>query len=235
MTDVAPTQTVSKVLGQVRVSLDETREFWSTMDNNSKLFCYVGMSSEFNFSSYSLHVDHVCQAEEQLLDANLKFRKLIALHTRVTLLADMFSSVTYTHGRSSLSMLSGLTDASDILPDLGALHRACIWENIVLKSALSARGVSISRTNQGFSSDGISMPSQAADLSNEADMGPSLPESEQCLEEAKSKEGVKKDGPQERNAKALKHIATQIPTSLTPFFQGMHDRSDLFLFLIYLS
>ncbi|KAF8491672.1 hypothetical protein JB92DRAFT_2835584 [Gautieria morchelliformis] len=154
-------------------------------------------------------------ADEQLLEGNLKFRKLIALHTRVTLMADIFSSSTYTHGRASLSLLSGLTgtDASDILPDIGALHRACIWENIVLKSALSARGVNVSRSNPG-------VPQMATDLSNEVEVGSALPESEQSLDEGKSKEGVKKDGPWERTAKALKHIATQIPTSLTPFFQG---------------
>ncbi|KAF8532676.1 hypothetical protein JB92DRAFT_2824294 [Gautieria morchelliformis] len=205
MTDVAPTQTISKVLGQVRASLDETREFWGTMDSKSKLLCYVDISTD-----------------EQLLEGNLKFRKLIALHTRVTLMADIFSSSTYTHGRASLSLLSGLTgtDASDILPDIGALHRACIWENIVLKSALSARGVNVSRSNPGVPSDGISLAGQATDLSNEVEVGSALPESEQSLDEGKSKEGVKKDGPWERTAKALKHIATQIPTSLTPFFQG---------------
>ncbi|KAF8493127.1 hypothetical protein JB92DRAFT_3235048 [Gautieria morchelliformis] len=161
-------------------------------------------------------------ADEQLLEGNLKFRKLIALHTRVTLMADIFSSSTYMHGRASLSLLSGLTgtDASDILPDIGALHRACIWENIVLKSALSARGVNVSHSNPGVPSDGISLAGQATDLSNEVEVGSALPESEQSLDEGKSKEGVKKDGPRERTAKALKHIATQIPTSLTPFFQG---------------
>ncbi|KAF8528639.1 hypothetical protein JB92DRAFT_3107164 [Gautieria morchelliformis] len=206
MTDVAPTQTISKVLGQVRASLDETREFWGTMDSKSKLLCYVDISTD-----------------EQLLEGNLKFRKLIALHTRVTLMADIFSSSTYTHGRASLSLLSGLTgtDASDILPDIGALHRACIWENIVLKSALSARGVNVSRSNPGVPSDGISLAGQATDLSNEVEVGSALPESEQSLDEGKSKEGVKKDGPWERTAKALKHIATQIPTSLTPFFQAV--------------
>lgn len=180
---------------------------------------------------FSTRVDRLCSAEEQLLDANLKFRKLIALHTRVTLLADVFSSATYTHGRSSLSLLSGLTgsDASDILPDIGALHRACIWENIVLKSALSARGVTISRNNPGSSSEGLSLPGQGPDFSNETDVRSALPESEHSLEEAKRKGDQRKDGPRERNAKALKHIATQIPTSLTPFFQGMPKNCVSFL------
>jgi len=46
MTDVAPNQTISRVLTQVRTSLDETREFWSSMDGNSKLLPYVEVSSE---------------------------------------------------------------------------------------------------------------------------------------------------------------------------------------------
>lgn len=161
------------------------------------------------------------QAEEELVGANVKFRKLIALHTRVTLLADIFSSATYTHGRSFLSLLSGLTspDASNVLPDLGSLHRTCIWENIVLKSALSAQGVNVSRGHSS-TSEAVSPTAQTAELQSEVNVASVLPVSER-LEDSKAKEATKKEGSKERNAKALKHIATQIPTSLTPFFQGM--------------
>lgn len=59
MTDVAPNQTIGRVLAQVRTSLDETREFWSTMDDKSKLLPYVEVSSKHSLLSSSdrLHVD----------------------------------------------------------------------------------------------------------------------------------------------------------------------------------
>jgi E3 ubiquitin-protein ligase HUWE1 len=46
MTEVAPTQTISKVFLQVRSSLDETQEFWETMDGKSKLLDYVDVASK---------------------------------------------------------------------------------------------------------------------------------------------------------------------------------------------
>lgn len=159
-----------------------------------------------------------------LVEANVKFRKLVALHTRVTLLADIFSSASHAHGRSALSLLSGLTgaDAANVLPDLGALHRACIWENIVLKGALSIRGVDVG-LSQNSPGEGSSPTAPTAELQTE-DNAPSVIAESDGPEEPKAKE-VKKDGPKEQNAKALKHIATQIPTSLTPFFQGAFSRS----------
>jgi E3 ubiquitin-protein ligase HUWE1 len=154
------------------------------------------------------------------------FRKLTALHTRVTLLADIFSSATHVHGRSALSLLPGLvgSEATGVLADLGALHRACIWENIVLKGALTARGLSPGRNAQTSSLEAMHSTAQANAnaVLNGPDAISAIQELENSLEEQKPNETTKKESPQERNAKALKHIATQIPTSLTPFFQGWH-------------
>ncbi|KAF8525043.1 hypothetical protein BU17DRAFT_41797 [Hysterangium stoloniferum] len=213
MTEVAPTQTISKVLVQVRSSLDDTREFWETMDGNSKLLKCVDVSNE-----------------EELLEANAKFRKLTALHTRVTLLADIFSSAAHVHGRSALSLLPGLVgpEATGVLADLGGLHRACIWENIVLKGALAARGLSPGRNGQIPASEATPSTAQASTVVNGPDVISAVQELESLSEEPKAKETAKKEGPQERNAKALKHIATQIPTSLTPFFQAVVKMPSLY-------
>jgi len=172
-------------------------------------------------------------APEQLAEANAEFRKLIALFTRVTLLADLFSA--YTHGRSALNLLPNLTgsDGASVLADLGALHRACIWENITLKADLTKRGLlpgrtvdmtttsSTSDSPTATQADNNATNAQTAELLGETGTIAAVPGLEQLAQEQKGKEETKKESPAQRNAKALKHIVAEIPTALTPFFQGM--------------
>jgi E3 ubiquitin-protein ligase HUWE1 len=49
MTEVAPVQTMNKVIGHVRAALDETRSFWSNTGGESKLLRYVEPSSKLPF------------------------------------------------------------------------------------------------------------------------------------------------------------------------------------------
>lgn len=159
------------------------------------------------------------------MEANKVFHKLTALYNRITLLADLFSTTTFGHGRSGsigslvLPSFTG-TDGPKILPELGALHRACIWENIVLKGSLATGSYPDSGTNLPTRPDLTPSTAQANAVLNEPDALSALPGLTPVQEDQKPKESSKKDSPQEQNAKALKYVATQIPTSLTPFFQG---------------
>ncbi|KIJ39919.1 hypothetical protein M422DRAFT_257242 [Sphaerobolus stellatus SS14] len=207
MTEVAPTQTVNKILEFVKVALDDTKEFWSTMDGKSKLLKYTQPSTP-----------------EQLESANDEFRKLVSLYTRVTLLADVFS--TYTHGRSALSLVPGLSspEAAGILANLGSLHRACIWENIVLKGEFTKQGL-LPRppVPTDINNNNAATNAQTAELLNESGTIAAMPGLEQVAQEQQkntNKETPKTETPAQKNAKALKHLVAEIPTtSLTPFFQ----------------
>jgi E3 ubiquitin-protein ligase HUWE1 len=171
---------------------------------------------------YVNHCHFFSLAPDDLKSANAEFRKLVSLLTRVTLFADVFSSYAYAQSRSTLSLVSGLLseEASSVVSDLGALHRACIWENIVLKSTLVQNGLLPSRLDKSSSADNGSSVSQTADLLNESGTLAAVPGLEQAAQDQKPKDPSNKETPQQRNAKALKHISTDIPTSLTPFFQG---------------
>ena len=111
-----------------------------------------------------------------------------------------------------------------VVSDLGALHRASVWENIVLNVGLALKGIdiqqspSISPLEQSPALQSISLPDRenvpaigneninsvsgdsAISLSNPTSNGPS--------------------GPRDHNAEALKHLTRGLPTSLAPFFQG---------------
>lgn len=181
--------------------------------------------------------------EEQ--EANERFRKLVTLLTRASLLSDIYATAGYSHGRATQTLLQSLLGRNPSpLPNLGALHRACVWENIVLKSALSARSIDISPSSHDIftsllsatggqdaqsvtpsgerSADGAlgaatangatSTTNGATSTANGATPG----EASSSLSLLPAK---KDERPSDRNARGLKHIVTQIPSSLGPFFQ----------------
>ncbi|EJD02952.1 uncharacterized protein FOMMEDRAFT_107991 [Fomitiporia mediterranea MF3/22] len=194
MVEVAPADTLTHLAQQVSESLNETKGFWQSTNGESKLLPYVEMEDEEEFSR-----------------ANAFFHKLITLHVRITLLSDVYSTAGYTHGRHAVGLLQNTT--VDIIPDLGALHRSCIWENIVLKNGLAAKGIASSITPSSSTEDAAST-SPAATSTTQPDGQPPA--------ESPSKDGQKKtEGPKDRNAVALKHIASQIPNALGPFFQAV--------------
>lgn len=153
--------------------------------------------------------------EETLAKANAFFHKLISLHVRITLLSDVYSTSGYTHGRQAVGLLQNTS--ADVIPRLGALHRACIWENIVLKKGLASKGVA-----------GIpSLPSTTEESAppsegNSGSVSGVVQDSQQSTTPTPPSNNQKKnDTPSDRNAIALKHVASQIPNALGPFFQCM--------------
>jgi E3 ubiquitin-protein ligase HUWE1 len=156
----------------------------------------------------------------------------VTLQTRVTLLSEVYATAGYAHGRTAVAILQALMGRSspEIIPDLGALHRACVWENIVLKKHLASKGLD--------PSGGASDPPLPLSVGLEPDM-PSLP-GEMAMSNgtvngaetsatglspsAQSSAAVASDQVKEsahgKNAHALRHIVTQMPAALSPLFQG---------------
>ena len=169
--------------------------------------------------------------EEQEQDGNQRFRNLITLHIRIALLSDVFATAGYTHGRAAIGILQTLMSdpSQDAVPDLGTLHRACIWENILLKAGLTSKG--IDSTTSPDASPLERSPSRASAPPAEND--PSIttngiqpePADMETLPDPKL-EPTKPEGPREQNAKALKHLTHGLPSSLAPFFQGRLKYSD---------
>ncbi|KAH9894888.1 hypothetical protein C8Q73DRAFT_645187 [Cubamyces lactineus] len=210
MAESATTETLAFLTKLVQESLDECKDFWQTMEEQSKLLSMV----EFT-------------AGEDEAKVNERFRKLITLHIRTSLLSDIYATAGYSHGRASTTLLQALLGPkSSPLTDLGSLHRTCVWENIVLKAALAAQEAKVEK------------PAAEATSSNSA---PSTQEQETATGDVTARSGdavaangtatgepsiatppaKKEEKPKDKNANGLKHLVTQIPTSLAPFFQSV--------------
>lgn len=115
-------------------------------------------------------------------------------------------------------------NAPEIIPDLGTLHRVCVWENVVLKSKLPSKNPPGSLA--GSLAPLLQSPSATlAQLDGElsaAQTNGAQPQGSSTTPATTPKvEGENKaDNSREENGKALKHLANQIPSILSPFFQG---------------
>ncbi|KAJ7647304.1 hypothetical protein FB45DRAFT_975025 [Roridomyces roridus] len=186
----------------VKESLDETKGFWESIDENSKLLPLVDI------------------AADQEMAANQTFRNLVTLHIRVTLLSDVFATAGYAHGRAAIGLLQTFMNSTtpDVVKNLGSLHRVAIWENIILKAGLVTKGIDIPATP-------ISSPLEATPEQTSIP----LPDGEVQVTIQNGEAGatvpvaatVPQDSSLHHNATAIKHLTHGIPSSLAPFFQAM--------------
>ncbi|PBK91673.1 hypothetical protein ARMGADRAFT_968529 [Armillaria gallica] len=213
MTEVATSETLLHLAKLVKESLELTQNFWGTLEDKSKLLQFVDLTSE----------------EE--VNANYYFRNLVTLHVRITLLSDVFATAGYAHGRAAIGLLQTLMSntAPQVVKDLGALHRTSIWENIVLKVGLAAKGIDVLQTpslsplERSPDQLAIGLPDAAGPAPSAATNGAvddaqaGAPPSSTTKEPEIPKAG----SPREHNATALKHLTHGLPSSLAPFFQAM--------------
>ncbi|KAK7687104.1 hypothetical protein QCA50_009605 [Cerrena zonata] len=178
---------------------------------------------------------------QQLLDdcggdaekANERFRKLVTLHVRITLLSDIYATAGY-QGRATITLLQHIvsSDSKEILFNLGSLHRQYMWDNIRLKDdpiftkavipnpeswdtilppsllppTPRSSGPTPTAAGTGSSTNGLTEDSVGGTTSTSS---------------ASKEKTSKEDGPLEHNARALKHMSTQVPNALTALFQSI--------------
>lgn len=153
------------------------------------------------------------------------------------LLSDIYATAGY-QGRAPATLLQVLVNknANNVLVNLGALHRSCVWDNILLKADPIFGSAANSFNLEGWPSlepqiisglvtpnlvgssqaDGVAPNSANGVQTDGPNASSAAAPSSTTPQEPKNEEGVA-----ERNAKALKHISNQIPTCLVTFFQGM--------------
>ena len=109
----------------------------------------------------------------------------------------------------------------EVIRNLGALHRATIWENIVLNVGLLSRGIEVKTTPP--SSPFRRTPNQSStnlpDGENTANNADPVQLITQTMTGTTSPSTPCK-GPRHQNSLALKHITHGLPSALAPFFQG---------------
>ncbi|KAK2463266.1 hypothetical protein APHAL10511_004921 [Amanita phalloides] len=207
--EVVTNETFMLLAKLVSESLENTRNFWENVEDQSKLLSLVDTTGD-NFE-----------------DANRQFRNLVTLHIRITLLSDVFATAGYAHGRASISLLQILMNnmTPQVVANLGALHRASVWENIALLVGLSMKGINVT---QSLLSSLEMSPDQSmvnlGDLETPVFQGGTngaQPASTNTnTANLPNQDKTRKDF-RERNAAAIKHLTHGLPSSLAPFFQAM--------------
>ncbi|KAI0318271.1 hypothetical protein OF83DRAFT_1262061 [Amylostereum chailletii] len=205
MFDTSPNVTMGHLMDIVKLSLADTKDFWADLKSGSKLMALL---------------DPVAHAEGT---GDELFRKLIALNIRIMLLSDVYTTVGFAHGRPSAGLLQAIVSKSgpDVLPDLGALHRACIWENVQLKSTAPPPASDVPANPSEMptvvspDSSSVSLPEEPSTTNGVQD-GAITPSGTPAEGDAGAQENDQDAGP-----RALRHLATQIPGALTPFFQAI--------------
>ncbi|PFH51493.1 hypothetical protein AMATHDRAFT_58882 [Amanita thiersii Skay4041] len=209
--EVVTSETFLLLANLVAKSLQETKEFWENVTEQSKLLPFIDV------------------APENHEEANQKFRSLVTLHIRITLLSDVFATAGYAHGRASITLLQILMSntSPQVVSDLGSLHRASVWENIVLLAGLSGKGISVAHTPSTSSLE-VSPDQSTVNLDEIEPTTPNptgttngLPMASSSAATSVSNRDVSKKDSREQNAAALKHLTHGLPSSLAPFFQAM--------------
>ncbi|KAJ6625623.1 hypothetical protein B0H10DRAFT_1782772 [Mycena sp. CBHHK59/15] len=207
MSEVTTGETLAHLSKLVKESLETTKGFWDVVEEDSKLLPLVEITAD------------------QELAANQTFRNLVTLHIRITLLSDVFATAGYAHGRAAIGLLQTFMSntAPQVVTDLGSLHRAAIWENIVLKAGLVSKGIDIVATPSPSPLEAtpeqatIPLPDPAAATIS----SPNGVQPETSSNPTPSSGESKQDDSRQHNATALKHLTHGLPSSLAPFFQAM--------------
>ena len=176
------------------------------------------------------------------VDHNQLVKSMIYVHTLCNVLSETFSSPIF-NSRSSHTVFSqvNLTDLYiTLVKSLGRLHRACVWEEILLQKSLPDSWKEATRVKgYGTGSEEADKifgfinrdepPSDtvgpATDPTASSIDSPGQPTTDDSLVAAKKtrKVSVTKDEKtaQFRNVRTLRYLLSQIPTSIVPFFKGL--------------
>lgn len=169
-------------------------------------------------------------------------KSLVHVHTLCNILYETFSQPIY-NSRSSHTLFSQVNMAdmyAVLIKSLGQLHRACVWEEILLQKSIPESWREATRTrgylgadevdvfgffNREEAQDDVSL--EAGEPSGSAIPHGSLAEIRDPAVSSTPKKTRKlplsKDekSAQFKNVRTLRYLLSQIPASITPFFQGL--------------
>ena len=228
MVEAATSETLAFLVKIVNESLKETKHLRDNESGESKLLPLVNVTGIL--LPPSVHESRLTYViDRELPEGNKDLRRLITLHLRVMLLSDIYSTAGYAQGRASATLLQALTspEAGDMLPELGSLHRSCLWENIMLKNAESANGTKsaeVAHDDNVQIGNGatISFGSVTVPVAETNGSGNLLRPPFVVPSQTPSSEGPPSDSdPRASNCRVMQQMTSQLPnTSLLPFFQG---------------
>ncbi|KAI4119480.1 MAG: hypothetical protein LQ345_000634 [Seirophora villosa] len=169
-------------------------------------------------------------------------KHLVSTHTFCNILSEVFSSPIFnTRSNHTIFTQVNLTDMYvKLVKSFGKLHRACVWEDILLQNALpdtwkeatkvKGYGLGSREADEIFgviSQDEASIEADEASqdgATNSAGSGEGANNVFATTSNKKRRQSLTpKDEnlPQFQNVRALRYLLSQIPASITPFLQGL--------------
>lgn len=220
----------------------------STADDLNTLTNYVGGPAAFSeFTSVVLNKqigDDMGEKNKNSLDGTKIIKSLVNIHTLSVVLHETFSQPIY-NSRTSHTFFSqiNLTDMYvSLIKSLGRLHKACVWEEILLQDSIPEKWKETTRIKGygmgsdeadelfGFINRGENLeepPSDEADILSGSSFVAHSGESESVSVSTASKKANKALSSEEeksakfQNLRTLRYILSQVPSAIVPFFQGL--------------
>lgn len=148
-------------------------------------------------------------------------KDLVTVHSLCYLLQELYSQPLF-NVRLTLSIFMQPENEA-IVSNLGALHRMCVWEELLLQNTIPDTWNEATRVKNSAGAAAASIEEEAvpAVVATSAEGQLQSPRSQDEQKEAE-KAVVERDGktPWFRNVKTIRFLISQIPSSITPFLQG---------------
>nr|CAG8455076.1 13988_t:CDS:10 [Entrophospora candida] len=205
ITDVEPRRSVAAIISVLNDTLQDASPFLNYEEKSGLFIKYI-----------DLKVNDTAKIEA----ANKTFRTLITLHGYVGLLSDVYCSTVFSHGKSVSSSLieAFVGNDNEILSSLGKLHRTCVWENVVLKSTIPKSWYNL----QPKSKKSPLLSPSTTSIFDDIDSSNKDPTTTNATtSDLPNEPPVDHNNRQVKNSKFLKFLISQIPSCLTPLFQGL--------------
>ncbi|UTT88591.1 hypothetical protein NDA17_001733 [Ustilago hordei] len=256
MAEISPSTVLIAMLRDVKNASEEVAELFGVSDKSFASMTYHNATSRLLWMATP-------RDDAEAERANLAFRKLAGLCSRSHLFTDVCSISYVGHKLPSIflqTLVSSASSGTMSIAELGAIHRACAWENMLLKTSLpppippSASTATANESKDGEASQAESQGSEGQPSSSNAAGQTSATSFSSAINGASgtsapatqvqrpSQHGVPDDllqdlagtveqtrtavspqtqeqDPRQRNAAALRYVASQIPSSLTSLFE----------------
>ncbi|KAJ1021615.1 hypothetical protein NDA16_003752 [Ustilago loliicola] len=249
MAEISPSTVLIAMLRDVKNASEEVAELFSVPDKSFASMTYDNATSRLLWMATP-------RDDAEAERANLAFRKLVGLCSRSHLFTDVCSISYVGHKLPSIflqTLVSSASSSTMSIAELGAIHRACAWENMLLKTSLppppppstSTAVADESKADDAFQVESQGSEGQPSSSNAIGQNAASVPSSngatgaaaQSAQMQRPSQHGVPDDllqdiagtveqarptgasqtqeqDPRQRNAAALRYVASQIPSSL---------------------
>ena len=251
MAEISPSTVLIAMLRDVKTASEEVAALFGVSDKSFASLTYDNTVSRLLWMAAPRDG---AEAER----ANLAFHKLVGLCSRTHLFTDVCTITYVGHKLPSIflqTLVSSKTSGTISIEELGAIHRALAWENMLLKTSLpppppssgtpktDAEGKA-NHSLQTASQQQQTSPTTADPSGSTTDTGTADSSSTQTSQVQRTPQhGVPDDllqdlagtveqsappagsvqsqeeDPRQKNAAALRYVASQIPSSLTSLFE----------------